>query len=250
MTASGVLLITGAGRGIGAVTAQLAAARGLDVAANYKTDAKSAEAVVNSIKPQGRAAIAIQGDMGIEKDIVRVFQAVDEQLGPLTHFVYNCGITGRSSRLEDADTAMMREVIDVNVLGALIAVQQATRRMAKKHGGAGGAMVLISSVAATLGGPNEYIWYAASKGAIESMTVGLARELAGDGIRVNAVSPGMIATEIHANAGSPDKLTKLAPMIPMGRPGKPAEVAEAILFLLSDAAAYVSGTVLRVTGGR
>ena len=250
MTASSVLLITGAGRGIGAVTAQLAAARGFDVAVNYKADTKSAAAVVAAVKMQGRAAIAIQGDMGVEKDIVRVFKAVDEQLGPLTHFVYNCGITGRSSRLEDADTAMMREVVDVNVLGALIAVQQATRRMAKKHGGAGGAMVLISSVAATLGGPNEYIWYAATKGAIESMTVGLARELAGDGIRVNAVSPGMIATEIHANAGSPDKLTKLAPMIPMGRPGKPAEVAEAILFLLSDAAAYVSGTVLRVTGGR
>src|ERR1700716_1785124 len=245
-----VVLITGAGRGIGAATAQLAAGRGFDVAVNYKTDARSANAVIDAVKAQGRAGLAIQGDMGVEADIARMFETVGEKLGPLTHFVYNCGITGRASRLEDVDSATMREVVDVNVLGALIALRHAIRRMSKKRGGEGGAVVLISSMAATLGGPNEYIWYAASKGAIESMTVGLSRELAQDGIRVNAVSPGMIATEIHASGGMPDRLARLGPTLPMGRPGRPEEVAEAILFLLSDAASYITGTVLRVSGGR
>ena len=245
-----VVLITGAGRGIGAATAQLAAGRGFDVAVNYKTDARSANAVIDAVKAQGRAGLAIQGDMGVEADIARMFETVDEKLGPPTHFVYNCGITGRASRLEDVDSATMREVVDVNVLGALIALRHAIRRMSKKRGGEGGAVVLISSMAATLGGPNEYIWYAASKGAIESMTVGLSREVAQDGIRVNAVSPGMIATEIHASGGMPDRLARLGPTLPMGRPGRPAEVAEAILFLLSDAASYITGTVLRVSGGR
>jgi NAD(P)-dependent dehydrogenase (short-subunit alcohol dehydrogenase family) len=245
-----VILITGAGRGIGAATAQLAAGRGFDVAVNYKSDARSAAAVIDAVKAQGRAGLAIQGDMGVEADIARMFETVDEKLGPLTHFVYNCGITGRASRLEDADTATMREVVDVNVLGALIAMRHVIRRMSKKRGGEGGAIVLISSMAATLGGPNEYIWYAASKGAIESMTVGLSRELALDGIRVNAVSPGMIATEIHASGGMPDRLARLGPTLPMARPGEPEEVAEAILFLLSDAASYITGTVLRVSGGR
>jgi NAD(P)-dependent dehydrogenase (short-subunit alcohol dehydrogenase family) len=245
-----VVLITGASRGIGAATAQLAAGRGFDVAVNYKTDARSANAVIDAVKAQGRAGLAIQGDMGVEADIARMFETVDEKLGPPTHFVYNCGITGRASRLEDVDSATMREVVDVNVLGALIALRHAIRRMSKKRGGEGGAVVLISSMAATLGGPNEYIWYAASKGAIESMTVGLSRELAQDGIRVNAVSPGMIATEIHASGGMPDRLARLGPTLPMGRPGRPEEVAEAILFLLSDAASYITGTVLRVSGGR
>jgi NAD(P)-dependent dehydrogenase (short-subunit alcohol dehydrogenase family) len=245
-----VVLITGAGRGIGAATAQLAAGRGFDVAVNYKTDARSANAVIDAVKAQGRAGLAIQGDMGVEADISRMFETVGEKLGPLTHFVYNCGITGRASRLEDVDPATIREVVDVNVLGALIALRHAIRRMSKKRGGEGGAVVLISSMAATLGGPNEYIWYAASKGAIESMTVGLSRELAQDGIRVNAVSPGMIATEIHASGGMPDRLARLGPTLPMGRPGRPEEVAEAILFLLSDAASYITGTVLRVSGGR
>jgi NAD(P)-dependent dehydrogenase (short-subunit alcohol dehydrogenase family) len=217
---------------------------------NYKTDARSANAVIDAVKAQGRAGLAIQGDMGVEADIARMFETVDETLGPLTHFVYNCGITGRASRLEDVDPATIREVVDVNVLGALIALRHAIRRMSKKRGGEGGAIVLISSMAATLGGPNEYIWYAASKGAIESMTVGLSREVAQDGIRVNAVSPGMIATEIHASGGMPDRLARLGPTLPMGRPGRPEEVAEAILFLLSDAASYITGTVLRVSGGR
>jgi len=250
MPARPVVLITGAGRGIGAATAQLAAQRGFDVAVTYKSDAASAAKVINAVKAAGGKGLAIPGDMGVEGDITRMFDTVDEQLGPLTHFVYNCGITGRASRIEAADPATMREVVEVNVLGALLAMPHAIRRISKKHGGAGGAMVLISSMAATLGGANEYIWYAASKGAIESMTVGLSRELALDGIRVNSVSPGMIATEIHASGGMPDRLARLGPTLPMARPGEPEEVAEAILFLLSDAASYINGTILRVSGGR
>lgn len=245
-----VLLITGAGRGIGAATARLAATRGFDVAVNYKNDEKVAADVVAAVRMQGGAGLPVQGDMGLEGDVERVFATVDAELGPLTHLVYNCGITGRASRLEDAGSVTMREVLEVNVLGALWCVQRAIRRMSKKRGGPGGAIVLLSSMAATLGGANEYVWYAASKGAIESMTVGLSRELTGDAIRVNAVSPGMIATGIHAAGGMPDRLERLGPTLPMARPGQPEEVAEAIVFLLSGAASYITGTVLRVSGGR
>jgi NAD(P)-dependent dehydrogenase (short-subunit alcohol dehydrogenase family) len=245
-----ILLITGAGRGIGAATARLAAGRGYDVAVNFKSDAQSAEAVVAAVKAQGRNAIAIQADMASEADIKRMFETVDEKLGRLTHFVYNTGIPGRAGRLESASSAMMREVVEVNVLGALWSLQQAIPRISKKHGGQGGAIVLLSSVAADIGGPNEYVWYAASKGAIESMTYGASKELAADGIRVNCVSPGASETRVHADAGTPDKLQRIAPMIPMGRAGLPEEQAEAVLFLLSDAASYISGTVLRVAGGR
>jgi NAD(P)-dependent dehydrogenase (short-subunit alcohol dehydrogenase family) len=244
-----VLLITGAGRGIGAATARLAAARGYDVGVNFKFDAKSAGEVVEAVKAQGRNALAVQADMAKEGDVERMFKTAD-RLGPLSRFVYNTGIPGRAGRLEDASPAMMREVIEVNVLGALWSMQHAIRRMSKKHGGEGGAIVLLSSVAADIGGPNEYVWYAASKGAIESMTYGLSKELAADGIRVNCVSPGASETRIHADAGTPDKLARVAPMIPMGRVGRPEESAEAVLFLLSDAASYISGTVLRVAGGR
>jgi NAD(P)-dependent dehydrogenase (short-subunit alcohol dehydrogenase family) len=243
------MLITGASRGIGAATAKLAAARGYDVAVNYKTDAAAAAEVVAAVKAQGRNAVAIQADMGREADIARMFQEAD-RLGPLTHFVYNTGIPGRAGRLDAASPAMMREVMEVNALGALFALQHAIRRMSKKHGGQGGAIVLLSSVAADIGGPNEYVWYAASKGAIESITYGLSKELAGEGIRVNCVSPGASETRVHADAGTPDKLQRIAPMIPMQRAGKPEEQAEAVLFLLSEAASYISGTVLRVAGGR
>ena len=245
-----VLLITGASRGIGAATAKLAAARGYDVGVNYNTDALAAASVVDAVKAQGRNAVAIQGNMAAEADVARMFKTADQALGPLTHFVYNTGIPGRAGRLDAADPAMMREVVDVNVMGALLALQHAVKRMSKKHGGPGGAIVLLSSVAADIGGPNEYVWYAATKGAIESLTYGLSKELAGEGIRVNCVSPGASETRVHADAGTPDKLQRIAPMIPMGRAGKPEEQAEAVLFLLSDAASYVSGTVLRVAGGR
>jgi NAD(P)-dependent dehydrogenase (short-subunit alcohol dehydrogenase family) len=244
-----VLLITGAGRGIGAATAKLAAAQGYDVAVNYKTDDKSAAEVVEAVKAKGRKSVAIAADMGKEADIERMFKEADA-LGPLTHFVYNTGIPGRAGRLDNAAPAMMREVIEVNTLGALFCMQHAIRRMSKKHNGQGGAIVLLSSVAADIGGPNEYVWYAASKGAIESITYGASKELAGDGIRVNCVSPGASETRVHADAGTPDKLARIAPMIPIGRAGKPEEQAEAVMFLLSDAASYISGTVLRVAGGR
>ena len=244
-----VLLITGASRGIGAATARLAAARGYDIGVTYKSDAASAHSVVGAVKEAGRKAVAIAADMGREADVERMFKEA-EGLGRLTHFVYNAGIPGRAGRLDSADSAMMREVIEVNVMGALWSMQHAIRRMSTKHGGAGGSIVLVSSVAADIGGPNEYVWYAASKGAVESITYGLSKELAGDGIRVNCVSPGASDTRIHADAGTPEKLAKVAPMIPMGRVGKPEESAEAILFLLSDAASYISGTVLRVAGGR
>lgn len=245
-----VLLITGASRGIGAATARLAAARGYDVGVNYRSDAAAAAAVVDAVKAQGRKAVAIEADMAVEAGIERMFRTVDETLGPLTHFVYNTGIPGRAGRLDAAAPAMMREVVDVNVMGALVSLQHAIRRMSKKHGGAGGAIVLLSSVAADIGGPNEYVWYAASKGAIESITYGLSKELAGEGVRVNCVSPGASETRIHADAGQHEKLQKIGPLIPMGRVGKPEESAEAVLFLLSDAASYVSGTVLRVAGAR
>jgi len=244
-----VLLITGAGRGIGAATAQLAAARGYDVAVNYKSDQQAATDVVQAVKAQGHKAVAIQADMGVEAEVQRMFKEADA-LGPLTHFVYNTGIPGRAGRLDAASPAMMREVVEVNTLGALFSLQHAIRRMSRKHGGQGGAIVLLSSVAADIGGPNEYIWYAASKGALESITYGLSKELAGEGIRVNCVSPGASETRIHADSGQHEKLAKVAPMIPMARVGKPEESAEAILFLLSDAASYISGTVLRVAGGR
>jgi len=243
------LLITGAGRGIGAATAKLAAARGYDVAVNYKADEASVAEVVAAVKSKGQKAIAIKADMGREADIERMFKEADA-LGPLTHFVYNTGIPGRAGRIDTASPAMMREVVEVNALGALFSVQHAIRRMSKKHGGQGGAIVLLSSVAADIGGPSEYVWYAASKGAIESMTYGLSKELAGDGIRVNCVSPGASETRVHADAGTPDKLARIAPMIPMGRAGLPEEQAEAVMFLLSDAASYISGTILRVAGGR
>jgi NAD(P)-dependent dehydrogenase (short-subunit alcohol dehydrogenase family) len=244
-----VLLITGSSRGIGAATARLAAARGYDVAVNYKTDEKSAAEVVAAVKANGRKAVAIKAHMGKEADIERMFKEADT-LGPLTHFVYNTGIPGRAGRLDAASPAMMREVVEVNTLGALLCLQHAVRRMSRKHGGQGGAIVLLSSVAADIGGPNEYVWYAASKGAIESIAYGLSKEVAGEGIRVNCVSPGASETRVHADAGTPDKLAKIGPLIPMGRAGKPEEQAEAVLFLLSDAASYISGTVLRVAGGR
>ena len=243
---SKVLLVTGASRGIGAATAKLAATRGYDVAVNYVRDAKAADEVVAAVTAAGRKAIAVQGDMAKEADVVRTFATIDKELGRLTHLVYNSGTTGANSRLEAADVAMMREVMDLNVIGALMCVKAAIPRMSVKQGGQGGAIVLISSAAATLGGPGEYVWYAASKGATDSMTYGLSKELALDAIRVNAVQPGLIETGIHP----PGRLERMAPLVPVGRAGSPDEIAESILFLLSDASSYTTGTVLRVAGGR
>jgi NAD(P)-dependent dehydrogenase (short-subunit alcohol dehydrogenase family) len=246
MSSTKVLLVTGGSRGIGAACARLAARQGFDLAVNYKSDAKAAAGVVAEVQAAGRRAIAVQGDMGREADVARAFETVDRELGRLTHLVYSSGITGPGSRVEAVSAATLREVFDVNVLGALYCMRAAITRMSTRHGGSGGAAVLISSGATTLGGAGEYVWYAASKGAIDSMTYGLARELAGEGIRVNAVAPGLIDTEIHA----PGRLERLQSLVPMGRVGTAEEVAETVLFLLSDAASYVTASVLRVGGGR
>jgi NAD(P)-dependent dehydrogenase (short-subunit alcohol dehydrogenase family) len=246
MSSAPVLLVTGGGRGIGAACVRLAARRGYDVAVNYKSNADAAAGIVSEVRAAGRRAVAVQGDMGREPDVARVFETVDRELGRLTHLVYNSGITGPASRVEAVSAATLREVFDVNVLGAFYCARAAVARMSTRHGGAGGAIVLISSGATTLGGAGEYVWYAASKGAIDSMTYGLGRELAGEGIRVNAVAPGLIDTEIHA----PGRLERLQSLVPMGRVGTAEEAAENVLFLLSDAASYVTASVLRVSGGR
>jgi NAD(P)-dependent dehydrogenase (short-subunit alcohol dehydrogenase family) len=244
--AAPILLITGASRGIGATTARLAAKRGFDVAVNYLKDRASADAVVADVKAAGRRAVAVQADMGQEADIARMFATVDEKLGRLTHMVYNTGITGPASRIEALASKDAQEILIVNVLGAFLAARAAIPRISTKQGGRGGAMVFLSSAMATLGGAGEFVMYATSKGAIESLTIGLARELAGEGIRVNAVAPGPIATEIHP----PGRLERIIPAVPLARAGTAAEVAEAVVFLLSESSTYTTGAVLRVAGGR
>ena len=241
-----VILIAGGSRGIGAATARLAGARGYDVAVNYNTNANAAASVVDAVKKAGGKATALQGDMGREADIKRVFDETVAKLGPISAFVHSSGIIGKMSRLDEAETQTLREVLDVDTFGALICLRECVLRMSTKHGGQGGSIVLISSMAATLGGANECVWYAAAKGAIDSVTIGLAREVGNEGIRVNAVSPGMIDTDIQP----PGRMERLLPMLPMGRAGQPEEVAEAVMYLLSDAAAYVNGANLRVSGAR
>jgi len=241
-----VLLIAGGSRGIGAATARLAGARGYDVAVNYKQNATAAAGVVETVKAAGGNAVALAGDMAIEQDVERVFDAAAAQLGPLTHFVHSAGIGGKNSRLEAASAATLREVIDVNLYGGLLCARAAVRAMSTARGGSGGSIVLLSSIASLTGGAGEYVFYAAAKGGIDALTNGLAREVVKDGIRVNAIRPGPTDTEIH----EPGRLERIAPLLPMGRPGQPDEIAEAILFLLSDAASYITGAVLNVSGGR
>jgi NAD(P)-dependent dehydrogenase (short-subunit alcohol dehydrogenase family) len=244
-----ILLITGGSRGIGAATARLAARQGYDVAINYVGNEKAADEVVADIEKSNARGIAIQGDMANEADIKKMFEAVDK-FGKLTHLVNNAGIIGSSSKFADAPADMMRRVVDVNVTGAMIVAREAVRRLSTAHGGKGGAIVNLGSMATYIGAPGEFVWYAASKGAIDALTIGLSKELAGEGVRVNAVAPGLIDTEIHASGGQPDRIARMRSAIPMGREGTADEVAESILYLLSDQASYVTGTVLRISGGR
>lgn len=247
---SGVAIITGSGRGIGAATAKLAAARGYAVCVNYLKNEQSADAVVAAIRAGGGRAIMVRADTANENEVIKLFERVDLELGPVTALVNNAGITGRAGRLDSFDAAAIRRVLEVNVTGTIFCSQQAVRRMSTKKGGAGGAIVNLSSLAATLGGADRWIPYAAAKGAINSFTIGLAKEVAAEGIRVNAISPGLIDTEIHAEAGIGDRLQKVIPMVPMGRLGTAEECAEAILWLMSGEAAYMTGGILPLTGGR
>lgn len=244
-----VALITGASRGIGAAIARLAGASGYAVAVNYAKDRMGAEAVVAEIERQGGLARVIQADVSVEADVVRLF-AEAARLGPLAALVNNAGITGRLGRVDDLTAESLRGVLDVNVFGAFLCAREAVRRMSTRLGGSGGAIVNISSRTAELGGAGEWVCYGASKGAINTLTVGLAREVAAEGIRVNAVVPGIIATGLHAAAGVPDRPVRLAPTIPMGRAGTAEEVAACVLWLLSPAASYVTGAILPVAGGR
>ncbi len=241
-----VLLIAGGSRGIGASSARLAGARGYDVAVNYKSNAKAAGTVVAAVKASGGRAVAIAGDMAIEADIERVFDAATKELGPVTHFVHSAGIPGKNSRLDAASAATIRDVIDVNLYGGILCARAAVRRMSTANGGGGGSIVMLGSIASVTGGAGEYVFYAAAKGGIDALTIGLAREVAKEGVRFNTIRPGPTDTEIH----EPGRLARITPLLPMGRPGQPQEIAEAILFLLSDAASYISGAVLNVSGAR
>jgi len=247
---SGVLLVTGAGRGIGAAVARLGAARGYDVAVNYARDTAAAEGVVKEIEAGGGRAVRVQADVSDPAAVAKMFDAVEGALGPVTALVNNAGITGQISKIVDVDPEAMAKVVDVNVNGVLYCLREAARRMSTSRGGPGGAIVNVSSSAANIGSPGEWIWYAASKAAVDTATLGLARELAGDGVRVNAVAPGLVDTTLHAAGGAPDRVERMSPLIPLGRAGQPEEIAETVLFLLSDAASYVTGEVLRVAGGR
>jgi NAD(P)-dependent dehydrogenase (short-subunit alcohol dehydrogenase family) len=242
--------VTGASRGIGAAVATAAAARGYAVAVNYARDAAAAEAVARAIGAAGGTAHAIAADVSREDDVLRLFETAERELGPVRALVNNAGISGSLGRLEDVDAGEIARVLAVNVIGTMLCAREAVRRMSTKHGGQGGAIVNISSRAAQLGGAGEWLHYAASKGAVETFSVGLAREVGAEGIRVNAVSPGLIETELHAAAGAPDRLERLVGGVPQGRAGTADEVAAAVLWLLSPEASYVNGAILAVAGGR
>ncbi len=244
-----IILITGGSRGIGAATARMAAQRGYDVAINYRDNAAAAAQVVRDIEALGRRAIAVKGDMASEADIVAMFARVDAALGPLYGLVNNAGISGRISRLDAASAETINRVLAVNVAGPLLCAREAVKRMSSRHGGKGGVIVNISSGAATAGSPGNYVWYAASKAALDTSTLGLGLEVAREGIRVVGVQVGVTVTEMHADAGAPGRPEKMAGVIPIGRPAQPEEMAETILWLMSDAASYVTATTMRAGGG-
>lgn len=246
----GTVIVTGGSRGIGATTAELAGAAGYPVAVNFARDEAAAYGVVERISADGGRAIAIQGDVAQEPDILRLFETAERELGPLYGLVNNAGITGGFARVADVTAAALHEVLAVNVVGLILCAREAVRRLSTSHGGSGGAIVNVSSMAAKLGGAHEWVHYGASKGAVSTFTVGLAREVAAEGIRVNAVAPGLIISDLHAASGAPDRVERLTPTVPMQRPGSAHEVAEGILWLLSPAASYTTGTILEIGGGR
>lgn len=250
MSVAGVLVVTGGGRGIGAATALEAAGRGYAVAVNYRRYAAAAEQVVAAIRERGGQAVAIAADVAQEAEVIRLFEQVDQALGPVTALVNNAGILETQARLAALDAARIQRIFATNVTGTLLCCREAARRMSTRQGGAGGAIVNVSSVAARTGSPGEYVDYAASKGAVDTLTIGLAHELAGDGIRVNAVRPGFIYTDMHADGGEPARVDRVKAFVPMQRGGQAGEVAQAILWLLSPQASYTTGGFIDVAGGR
>ncbi|HVZ18501.1 MAG TPA: SDR family oxidoreductase [Terriglobales bacterium] len=247
---TGVALVTGASGGIGAAIASLLSEREYAVAIHYRSHSEQAQQVCKNIMSYGGHAIVVQADVSREDDVARMFQIVERDLGSITALVNNAGVTGGFSRLEDLSARTLEEVFAINVTGTILCSREAVRRMSTRHDGSGGAIVNISSIAARLGSPGEYVHYAASKAAVDTFTRGLAKEVAAEGIRVNAVAPGLIQTDIHAAGGDPGRLDRLAPSIPMQRVGTPEEVAEAVAWLLSEGASYVTGTILEIGGGR
>jgi NAD(P)-dependent dehydrogenase (short-subunit alcohol dehydrogenase family) len=245
-----IVLITGGSRGIGAATALLAAQQGFAVAVNYASNAKAADSVVQQIVAAGGSAIAVQADVADEEQIVAMFQTIDTQLGAVSALVNNAGVVDVPARVDEMSAQRIRRMFDINVLGTFLCTREAIRRMSTRHGGKGGSIVNVSSVAARLGGPGQYVDYGASKGAIDTFTVGLAKELATEGVRVNAVRPGIIETDIHASGGQPDRAREMAPLVPMQRAGSAEEVANTIVWLLSPQASYVTGANIDVAGGR
>jgi len=246
----GILLVTGGGRGIGAATAMLAARRGYAVCVNYLRDRAAAMRVVDAIEHEGGRAIAVAADVSVEAEVLRLYASIDLQLGPVTALVNNAGILERQGRVQSIDAARLQRVFATNVIGSFLCAREAVLRMSTAQGGRGGAIVNVSSVAARTGSPNEYVDYAASKGAIDSFTRGLAAEVAAEGIRVNAVRPGFIHTGMHASGGEPDRIERVKASVPLGRGGQAEEVAQAILWLLSAEASYTTGAFIDVAGGR